>query len=342
MDLAELAITPQAPTNCRDCRADLPAGALACPQCNTLVYGHHLEQISKAASNLEESKQTNHLAEARELWLSALPWLPRASRQAEWIRQRVLTLDTRINNADTQPSAQSKWVKRLGPLAPLAVLLAKAKTALILLFKLKFLLSFAAFFGVYWALYGLWFGAGFAISILIHEIGHVIAVKRLGLKADLPVFLPGFGAYVRWQGFNIGLADRAKIALAGPLAGLLAAALCMALYVATQRPVFAALAHTGAWLNLLNLIPVWVLDGGQATNALSRLQRALLLATCIVFFLMTQQKAFLLVAAGMTYRLFTRDTPAEPSTRTAVLFTILLFALGALLKIVPLTQPGAP
>ena len=338
MNLAELAVNPQVITNCRECHTDLQAGALVCPQCDTLVYGHHLEQISKAASNLEESNQTNQLAEARELWLSALPWLPRASRQAEWIRQRVLALDTRINSANPEPPAQSKWIKRLGPFAPLAVLLAKAKTVFLLLFKLKFLLSFAAFFGVYWALYGLWFGAGFALSILIHELGHVIAVKRLGLKADLPVFLPGFGAYVRWQGFDISLADRAGIALAGPLAGLLAACVCMGLYVATQRPVFAALAHTGAWLNLLNLIPVWVLDGGQATHALSRLQRGLLLVTCIVFFFLTQQNVFLLVAAGMTYRLFTRDTPAEPSTRTVVSFTVLLFALGALLKIVPM-QP---
>jgi Zn-dependent protease len=335
MDLAERAITPQAPTTCRDCRTDLPAGALACPQCNTLVYGHHLEQITKAASNLEESKHPNQLAEARELWLSALPWLPRGSRQAEWIRQRVLTLDARINNAAPHPAPQSKWVKRLGPLAPLAVLLAKAKTAFLLLFKLKFLLSFAAFFGVYWALYGIWFGAGFALSILIHELGHVVAVRRLGLKADLPVFLPGFGAYVRWQGFAISLADRAKIALAGPLAGFLAACVCMALYVATKRPVFAALAHTGAWLNLINLIPVWMLDGGQAAYALSRLQRGLLLATCIVLFVLTGQMVFLLIGAGMTYRLFTRDIPAEPSTRTAVFFTMLLFILGALLKIVP-------
>jgi Zn-dependent protease len=341
MDLAERAITPQAATNCRDCHADLPAGSLACPQCNTLVYSNHLEQITRAARNLEEGNHPNHLAEARELWLSALPWLPRASRQAEWIRQHVLTLDTRINTLNPEPAPQSKWIKRLGPLAPLAVLLAKAKTALLLLFKLKFLLSFAAFFGVYWAIYGLWFGAGFALSILIHELGHVVAVKRLGFKADLPVFLPGFGAFVRWQGFNISIADRAGVALAGPLAGLLAAALCMALYVATQRPVFAALAHTGAWINLLNLIPVWILDGGQATNALSRLQRGLLLSTCIVFFLMTRQTAFLLVAAGMIYRLFTSDTPAEPSNRTMIFFMALLFALGTLLKIIPL-QPLTP
>lgn len=335
MDLAELPVTPSAAITCRDCRADLPAGVLACPQCNTLVYGHHLEQVSKAARNLEESNRPNHLAEARELWLSALPWLPRASSQAEWIRQRVLALDARINSADPQPSAQSKWAKRLGPLAPLAVLLAKAKTVFLVLFKLKFLLSFAAFFAVYWAIYGLWFGAGFALSILIHEIGHVVAVKRLGLKADLPVFLPGFGAYVRWQGFDVSAADRAQIALAGPLAGLLAAGACMGLYLATQRPVFAALAHAGAWLNLLNLIPVWVLDGGQAANALSRLQRGLLLGSCVLFFFLTRQIAFLLVAAGLTYRLFTRDTPAEPSSRTAVFFTLLLFALGALLRIIP-------
>jgi Zn-dependent protease len=337
MDLAELAITPQAATNCRDCRADLPAGALACPHCNTLVYGPHVEQISKAASNLEESNQPGHLAEARELWLSTLPWLPRASSQAEWIRQHVLALDARIHAADAPPSTQSRWAKRLGPFAPIAVLLAKAKTVFLLLFKLKFLLSFAAFFGVYWAIYGLWFGAGFALSIMLHEFGHFIAIKRRGFKADLPIFLPGFGAYVRWQG-EMTLATRAEIALAGPLAGLLAAAACVALYVATQRPVFAALAHAGAWLNLLNLIPVWILDGSQATPALSRLQRGLLVATCIVFFVMTHQAALLFVAAGMTYRLFTRDTPAEPSTRTMVFFTALLFALALLLKIVP-NQP---
>lgn len=111
--------------------------------------------------------------------------------------------------------------------------------------------------------------------------------------------------------------------------------MCLAAYVSTQRPVFAALAHTGAWLNLLNLIPVWILDGGQATNALSRLQRVLLLATCIVFFVMGHEMVFLLVAAGMTYRLFTHDIPTQPSTRTMIFYTTLLFALAALLKIIP-------
>jgi Zn-dependent protease len=337
MQLPELTLNPPVITGCRDCRADLAPGTLACPQCNALVYSNHLDQISKTARNLEETGQTAQLAEARELWLSALPWLPRASRQAEWIRQHVLTIDERLNAAEPAPTP-SKWVKRLGPLAPVAIVLAKAKGLLLFLFKLKFLLSFAAFLGVYWAIYGLWFGVGFAVSILIHEFGHVIAVKRRGLQADLPVFLPGFGAYVRWQGFNIPLADRAGIALAGPLAGLLAAIACLAMYTASHRPVFAALAHTGAWLNLLNLVPVWILDGGQAVYALSRVQRILLLLACLIFAWITAQPAFLLVAAGMTYRLFTKDLPSTPSTRTMVYYITLLFALGALLKLIPL-QP---
>lgn len=337
MQDADLTLNPPAVTACRDCSADLAPGTLACPQCYALVYSNHLDQISKTARNLEETNQPHNLAQAKELWLSALPWLPRGSRQSEWIREHILVLDSRINSAQSSPQP-SKWAKRLGPLAPIAVFLAKAKSALLLLLKLKFLLSFAAFFGVYWALFGIWFGAGFALSILIHELGHVVAVKRRGLRCDLPVFLPGFGAYVRWQGFAISDTTRAEIALAGPLAGLIAAAACIAIYVATGRPVFAALAHTGAWLNVLNLIPIWMLDGGLAAYALSRLQRSLLVLTCVVFLWLTGQPIFLLVAAGMTYRVFTKDLPAEPSTRTMIFYTALLFALGALLKMAPLQR----
>jgi Zn-dependent protease len=338
MQLPDLTHHPAVIAECRDCGTELSPGALACPQCNALAYSNHLEQISKSAQNLEAMGKPQQLAEARELWLSALPWLPRASRQAEWIRQHVLMLDSHIESVEPPPAA-SKWVKRLGPLAPILIVLAKFKGLLLMVFKLKFLLSFAAFLGVYWAIYGLWFGVGFAVSILIHESGHVIAVKRRGFPVDLPVFLPGFGAYVSWQGQNVSLADRAGIALAGPLAGLGASVACLAIYGVTHRAVFAALAHTGAWINLLNLIPVWILDGGQAAQALNRLQRGLLLAACLVFAWLTGQAAFLLVAAGMTYRLFTKDEPETPSTQTMVYYTALLFALGALLRIIPFQPP---
>jgi Zn-dependent protease len=341
MGLSQAIAGPASLRVCPVCQADLRAGELACPRCQTLVHRERLDAISKAALELERAER---LTEARELWRSALPLLPKGSTQAEWMGQHLRELDARMGaEAKTaeldRPQAKTDWKKRLGPLAPIAVLLAKLKSVFFILLKLKFLLSFALFMGVYWTLFGPWFGVGFAVQILIHELGHVFAVKRRGLKADLPVFLPGFGAYVRWQGMDISIEGRAEIALAGPFFGLLAAGACLGIYQYTRMPVFAALAHAGAWLNLINLIPVWMLDGGQAAHALSRVQRGLLLVACVVFFALTQQGVFLLVAAGMVYRLFTKDTPAEPSTRTMVFYMVLLFALGALLRVIPM-QPG--
>jgi len=95
--------------------------------------------------------------------------------------------------------------------------LAKSKALLGAVFKLKFILSFAAFFGFYWAAFGMKFGLGFAVLILIHEMGHFVAARRRGLKVDLPMFVPGLGAYVRWYSSVMGtsLEDRSAIALAG-------------------------------------------------------------------------------------------------------------------------------
>jgi Zn-dependent protease len=111
----------------------------------------------------------------------------------------------------------------LGPLAPLAIALSKAKV-LLAVFKLKFLFSLFALLGFYWALFGMRFGIGFAMLILIHEIGHYVDIKRRGLQVEMPVFLPGFGAYVKWRALNVSNVTRAFVSLAGPLAGFISAA----------------------------------------------------------------------------------------------------------------------
>ena len=144
-------------------------------------------------------------------------------------------------------------------------------------FKLTSILSFIAFVAIYSAASGVKFGIGFAVLILIHEMGHFIDIKRRGLPADMPVFLPGLGAYVRWQALGVPLETRAQVSLAGPLAGFLASLACAALWWQTGNPLWAALARVGAILNLLNLIPVWVLDGGQAALALSKAERIVLM-----------------------------------------------------------------
>ena len=329
MEAVELPPDPAPIYNCPQCSHWLRDGTLICPDCGNLVYKHHVAGLAQAAQGLEQEKRW---PEARTVWNAALVWLPSDAPQSIALRQRIAAIDAR-DVAEKEKAA--RWVKRLGPLAPILVLLGKLKGILFLLFKLKFLLSFLTFFGLYWALFGWKFALGFTLSILVHEMGHYYAVKRRGLKADLPVFLPGLGAYVRWYAMGIPLDGLASIALAGPLFGLAAALVCLGLFYTTHQPVMLALAHTGAFINLLNLIPVLGLDGAQATYALSKLQRGLLLAATLVLFAVMHEGIFLFLAAGMAWRLYTKDEPGHPSSKTMVYYLLLLFALGAFLFIVP-------
>lgn len=323
---------PEPVYSCPNCRHWISEGVLACPDCQTLVYSQHLNRIGAAAAAAENEGK---LIEARELWQSALDWMPGDARQAGQIRQHMAALTDRLQAQDNRTA---QWKKRLGPLAPIALGIAKFKSALFLLFKMKFLLGFLGYFGLYWALFGWKFALGFTISIFVHEMGHYVAVRRRGLKADLPMFLPGLGAYVRWYAQGMKLDQLAAIALAGPLWGMGAAVACLGLFFWTHNPLFEALAYTGAWVNLINLIPVLGLDGAQATYALNRLGRGLILASCVVLFALMREGVFLFIGAGMTWRMFTNDAPEENSVGTLAGYLALLIALGAFLYFVP--DPG--
>ncbi len=314
--------TPEPIFNCPQCSRWLPEGTLACPECETIVYSDHLRRIALAATN-EESAE--HWVEARETWRQGLEWLPAGTKQAHAVEQRIALIDERLRGAEEK---KAKWTRRLGPLAPVLFFLAKIKTLLFFLFKLKFLLSFVGFFAIYWAIFGWKFGLGFTLAILLHEMGHYVAARRRGLKVDLPVFLPGLGAYVRWYSMGISLQDLSSIALAGPFAGLLTALVCGGIALATGSPLFSALAHVGAWLNVLNLIPVLGLDGAQATYALDRTQRWLILATALIFFGLLHEGVYLFIALGMGWRLWQGGYADKPSTQTMVRYVLLLFLLG--------------
>jgi hypothetical protein len=301
--------SPEPIRNCHNCGADLPLGVLACEQCHSLVHSEELVRISTRAKALEEQEQ---LSLAREEWLKALPLLPQNSTQAEWIRDHLCKLELAAKVAPP-PEQKNNWARKLGPLAPIAILLAKSKTLLLAIFKLKFIFSLFAFMGVYWALFGPAFGVGFAVLILVHEMGHYIDIRRRGLPADMPVFLPGLGAYVRWQALGVTRQTRAAISLAGPFAGFLGAAVCAALWYRTGNG----------------------LDGGQAVESLSKTERLVLLAACLFLWLFAGEGLFFLVAAGFAYRLFTKDLPPQPSPITAAYFVGVLAALGTLMHMMP-------
>lgn len=309
----------------------MPLGALDCPQCHALLHSEELLRISTKANQLEEQ---NALPEARDEWRKALALLPGNSNQAEWIRGKIYKLELTEKHAPPSPP-KSEWAKRLGPLAPIAVLLAKSKVLLLALFKLKFLFSFFAFLALYWALYGFKFGVGFVVLILVHELGHYIDIRRRGLPADMPVFLPGLGAYVRWDALGVTRQTRAAVSLAGPLAGFVGAAVCAYLWHRTGYGLWAVLARVSAVLNILNLTPIWILDGAKAADALSKAERFVLLAVTLVLWAYLSQGLFFLVAAGIVYRLFTKDLPPIPNPQIAVYYASLLIGLAAIVYIIP-------
>ena len=301
------------------------------------------ELLARYSSEGQQLERQGEPKRAIERWQQALALLPKESAQAVWIREHIKSIEA------ANPHARSGWwAKRLGPLAPIALFFAKFKFLLVALLKFKFLFSFFAFFGVYWALFGWKFGLGFAVLILIHEMGHYVDVKRRGLAAELPVFLPGLGAAVRWQGRGVTAEARAEISLAGPFAGLLASAACAAIWwfhggsQGTVTPIgnlFAALAGVGAWLNAINLIPVYILDGGQAVTALNRTGRGALVVISIAIGYITGQLTFYLIAAGAAWSVYTaishKDEPEQSSTKILFYYTALLASLALLMYSLP-------
>lgn len=304
-------ITPELIRNCRQCSRELAPGALVCDHCHALVHSEELERLSAEAKALEAS---GDLRQAREKWTTALALLPPTSTQADWIRQHVTELAA----------------------AGITGLAGKSTATVGARFRGTPILSFLAFVAVYSFLSGVKFGIGFAVLILIHELGHFVDIKRRGLPADMPVFLPGLGAYVRWQALGVSIETRAAVSLAGPLAGFFASLACAALWWQTGDLFWATLARVGAVLNVLNLIPVWALDGGQAALALSKTERIVLMTACVALALALGQNIFFLVAAGAAYRAFlSSDLPARPSPATTIYFIAVLTTLGAIIRLMP-------
>jgi Zn-dependent protease len=119
------------------------------------------------------------------------------------------------------------------------------------------------------------------------------------------------------------------------------AVVCAVLWWQTGNPLWAALARAGAVLNLLNLIPVWVLDGGQAALALSKIHRIILLTACLALWLLLGENVFFLVALGAGYQVFLAgNLPPRPSRAITIYYLAVLTALGLIIHLMPGTGLG--
>jgi Zn-dependent protease len=174
---------------------------------------------------------------------------------------------------EPEPERQPWWRRSGGGLfAALIALLAKGKALLLLLPKIKVLTTSASMLvsiAAYGLIWGWRFGVGFVLLLLVHEMGHVIQLRREGIKASAPLFIPFLGAVVGAKSLGDDAAAEARVGLAGPILGSLGAAAVMAAGFALDSDLLRALAFTGFFLNLFNLIPVTPLDGGRAFAAMA-------------------------------------------------------------------------
>jgi len=212
-----------------------------------------------------------------------------------------------------------------GPVALL--LLGKGKMLLLGLTKLPTLLSMFAFFGVYWSLYGWMFAAGIVLTIYVHEMGHVLMLRRYGIPATAPMFIPGLGAMIRTRAVIEPVQD-SRVGLAGPIYGLGAAIVCLAVAALAGSKPWYAIAHATAVMNMFNMIPVWQLDGARGLHSLTRGQRGTLLMVALGLWALTSQVMLLVIAIGLGFRMFTKDAAVDGDATGLLQYTGLLAALA--------------
>jgi Zn-dependent protease len=173
-----------------------------------------------------------------------------------------------LGTREREPGALKKL---FGPLAIAAFFAVKffAKIKFLLPVILKSGGSMILMIGVYASLWGWKWGLGFVVLLLLHECGHLIVAKYFGLKVSAPMFIPFMGAFIALKEAPRNAWIEACVGIGGPLLGSAAALVCHLIGASFNAPLFIALAWSAYFLNLFNLTPVGVLDGGRIATALS-------------------------------------------------------------------------
>jgi len=328
---------------CVDCGTEIGSSRLSCPNCDRLVYAERLKEL---ASDAAQARAQADLSAEVTAWRAALDLLPPGSSQHQTIAARVDELGARlIGHAPTVPNPAGtpgvaphgaaphgkRNVTIGGTLSAVGVLLlTKGKLLLLGLTNATTLLSIIPSLGVYWVAYGWRLAAGLIASIYVHEMGHVFALTRFGIDASAPMFLPGLGAVIRSRLHRIQPREEARVGIAGPIWGFGAAAMAFAVYGVTRAPIWLAIGHVGAWINLFNLLPVWQLDGARAFRAMNRPERWAITVLIVAMFLITREGLLVLLALVSGARALSQvDWPAGDRAIT-IQFALLIITLSAM------------
>lgn len=332
------------PITCSGCQTQIAPGLLSCPACQRLVYADRLNELAATA---QSETAAGNLSGAVATWRDVLPLLPQGSQQHQAVAAEIIALSNKLETTP-QPAAPasrksqsgaSKAATGIGAVAlllwklkfALLAILSKGKLLLLGLTKAGTLFSMLLSLGVYWTIWGWPFALGLVLSIYIHEMGHVAALRRFGFRATAPMFIPGLGAVIRLQQQTVNEREDARIGLAGPIWGLGAAVAAAILWVITDQPIFGAIARVGAWINLFNLLPLFPLDGGRGFRALSRTQSWIAVAALVLMWLITSEGLLILLIV-LAVVLALKKTIDSPEDRTALLQYIGLVVCLSLLS----------
>jgi Zn-dependent protease len=188
---------------------------------------------------------------------------------------------------------------------------------------------------------GWWqFAIGFVLITLIHEVGHALVMRRKGLRVSAMLFIPFIGGAVTPKDEPRTAYDDAQIGFAGPIFGTVASLISLLLFDLTSDELYLLVAFAGFGINLLNLLPVGVLDGGKISAAITKWMWVI--GGLIMLWMMVRWRSpllllILILAAWQIYLAVTqvRDDvyyaiTAGQRTTVAVLYFSLVIFLGYL------------
>src|SRR5881628_3228861 len=334
--MTDAEVPGRAPSVCAQCGTQIAPALLACPSCRRLVYAEELKRLAATADGAE---QAGDPSAALAAWRQALDLLPADATQHQVVSARIAALSRSLDAGPAGAKHGSGLGKGAAGVGALGALLFKFKFALMfVLTKAKLLLfgltKAGTFFSMllsaslYWTMWGWKFAVGVVLSIYIHEMGHVQALQRYGIKATAPMFIPGFGAVIRLKQYPADAREDARVGLAGPLWGLGAALAAYAVYRATGVGVWGAIAHLGALVNLFNLVPVWQLDGARGFRAMTREQRWMAVAVIALVWLVSKEGLLLLLAVAAAAAAGLGRAAEAPDHRALLLYGLLVAALS--------------
>jgi len=241
---------------------------------------------------------------------------------------------------------QSRLKKLGGLLIPFVFLASKAKILFLALIKVKAVTTLGTMFIsilAYGLLFGWPFAVGFVLLLFVHEMGHVIQLRREGVEASAPIFIPFLGAVIAAKSLGKDAVAEARVGLAGPILGTVGTLIPLAIWLATGSDLWQALAYVGFFINLINLLPVLPLDGGRAMAVLGPkvwIAGILIAVAAAVIFLGPFMLLFVLVLGGPElYHRFKNRHSKESRvfhsvpTRTKLVVGAVYLSLAALLVV---------